>query len=308
MEEVLSDERARGLETVEVYVATVEPKYVSEAIKYVCQEYPLENLKHLKRVKRIQDPEGSRILVLLAPTSVSTPHVLTASLEQVNIPHNGISTVSVSKYGALSREHFDEWKVLWPMSFHPTAGPQSVTFTSDELTGITSWMAQVTERAEELGIETGKGNLAIIVDPVTNTEISWAQDSRSAHPLQHAAMNCIEKVAAYERRRRTLPSTSSDEGSQHSQKRKRDGSVDSGEDTQVAAAQKCGYLCSGLDVYLLSEPCAMCSMGLLHSRIGRVFYGAPQPHGALGTAYRIHTHPSLNHHFPVFRNCDKKQS
>jgi tRNA-specific adenosine deaminase 3 len=43
-------------------------------------------------------------------------------------------------------------------------------------------------------------------------------------------------------------------------------------------------------------------MALVHSRIGRVFYGHSNTvSGGLGSCYKIHTHNSLNHHFKVFK-------
>jgi len=44
-----------------------------------------------------------------------------------------------------------------------------------------------------------------------------------------------------------------------------------------------------------------CSMALVHSRIRRLYYGDPSPDGALGTKYKLHTQPGLNHKFEVFR-------
>lgn len=43
-------------------------------------------------------------------------------------------------------------------------------------------------------------------------------------------------------------------------------------------------------------------MALVHSRIGRVFYGVrDRRRGALGSKYLIHTEASLNHRFEVHK-------
>ena len=41
-------------------------------------------------------------------------------------------------------------------------------------------------------------------------------------------------------------------------------------------------------------------MALVHSRIGRVFYMDHSKDGALGTSYKLHTLPALNHRFDVY--------
>jgi tRNA-specific adenosine deaminase 3 len=65
------------------------------------------------------------------------------------------------------------------------------------------------------------------------------------------------------------------------------------------------YLCTGCDAFLTHEPGVMDAMALIHSRIARVFYTFPHPGrpqaGALQGAVRLHTLPSINHRFRVFR-------
>lgn len=62
------------------------------------------------------------------------------------------------------------------------------------------------------------------------------------------------------------------------------------------------YLCTGYDIYLAWEPCAMCAMALVHQRFRRIFFSSPNPNaGALGSVHRLQGERSLNHHYAVFR-------
>lgn len=67
-------------------------------------------------------------------------------------------------------------------------------------------------------------------------------------------------------------------------------------------AKKCGpYLCTGYWAFLLMEPCPLCAMALLHSRIARIFYGtANRSVGVLGSKAILHTVPGLNHRYRVW--------
>ncbi|XP_037788315.1 probable inactive tRNA-specific adenosine deaminase-like protein 3 isoform X1 [Penaeus monodon] len=68
-----------------------------------------------------------------------------------------------------------------------------------------------------------------------------------------------------------------------------------------SACESISYICTGFDVYISHEPCMMCAMALLHSRVRRIFYTCPQlQFGALGSLTKLHTLPGINHRYEVF--------
>jgi tRNA(adenine34) deaminase len=56
----------------------------------------------------------------------------------------------------------------------------------------------------------------------------------------------------------------------------------------------------GCTLYVTLEPCAMCAGAILHARIGRLVYAAPDPKaGACGSVLSVINHPALNHRVEV---------
>ncbi|KAG9136309.1 hypothetical protein Leryth_003885 [Lithospermum erythrorhizon] len=151
----------------------------------------------------------------------------------------------------------------------------------------------------------------------------WAQEqfdtySGDWHPLRHAAIVAIEQAAA--RDRLLFPTNFHSRESfikddmislpigSPSKKQKidlekvydEDDEDSNGVDSHSDSARP--YLCTGYDIYLVWEPCAMCAMALVHQRIKRIFYAFPNPcDGALGSVHRLQGEKSLNHHYAAFR-------
>jgi tRNA(adenine34) deaminase len=68
-----------------------------------------------------------------------------------------------------------------------------------------------------------------------------------------------------------------------------------------AAAKELGnYRLGDCDLYVTLEPCAMCAGAIMHARIARVIYGAPDPKtGACGSVVDLFAETRLNHHTQV---------
>jgi tRNA(adenine34) deaminase len=69
---------------------------------------------------------------------------------------------------------------------------------------------------------------------------------------------------------------------------------------RAAAARVGNYRLDGCTLYVTLEPCAMCAGAMLHARLERVVYGAPDPKtGAAGGVVNLFAEPRLNHRTQV---------
>ena len=67
-----------------------------------------------------------------------------------------------------------------------------------------------------------------------------------------------------------------------------------------AAQRTRNYRLAGSVLYVTLEPCVMCAGAIMHARVGRVVYGAPDPKtGACGGVLDLFGEARLNHHTRV---------
>ncbi len=67
-----------------------------------------------------------------------------------------------------------------------------------------------------------------------------------------------------------------------------------------AAARLRNYRLPDCDLYVTLEPCAMCSGAIMHARIRRVVFGAPDPKtGVAGSVMDLYGETRLNHHATI---------
>lgn len=206
-----------------------------------------------------------------------------------------ISIKEVPANPARTQAQAKEWSpIYWPVSYIPIkddvmAKDRAESFSQAKINwmkGICLKVIQATEEAES------KGELPIVClaaeswDPnfhslkrkkgIRPVVISQKHDSRnsSKNPFGHAAMNLIEDVAELDRNgtRPNLPTNDAN------------------------------YLLTGLTVFMSHEPCLLCSMALLHSRINTLVYVKESPGaGGCGSEYRLHEQKGTNHRFEVYK-------
>jgi len=67
-----------------------------------------------------------------------------------------------------------------------------------------------------------------------------------------------------------------------------------------AAERRGNYRLPGAVLYVTLEPCAMCAGAIMHARLARVVFGAPDPKtGACGSVVNLFAEARLNHHAQV---------
>lgn len=127
-------------------------------------------------------------------------------------------------------------------------------------------------------------------------------DHIDRHPLRHCPMNLIDLISSLQ-----------GGGSWYKKDNQENQSIDGPLSLIMTTDHDPdAYLCTGYDVYLTREPCIMCSMGLLHSRIKRIFFLEEQiksttrlkdgcPNDLALSRMKLHTNPDINHRFDVWR-------
>jgi tRNA-specific adenosine deaminase 3 len=257
-------------------------------------------LKHLKRVNRkANQPEP--VHVLLCPTSLLPLECLTEKLvDSKHLAHISVDTVGspevvqVPASPARTIQQMKDWTArIWPVSLIPIkedvlAKERVQSWTAGKL----AWMKRMCEatvsQAQEARVK-GEHPIACVVaetwDPSRHslaanaapTVLATSHDTRlsTSNPLSHSVLNLVEAVAHLDRT-----------------------------DTRPIMPDS-NYLLTNLTAFITHEPCLLCSMALLHSRISCLVYlRSSNGAGGCGSEYSLHEQKGTNHHFEAW--CAKE--
>lgn len=75
-----------------------------------------------------------------------------------------------------------------------------------------------------------------------------------------------------------------------------------------AAANVGNHRLGGAVMFVTIEPCSMCAGAMIHARLARLVYGAPDPKaGAAGSVLEVINHPGLNHRMEITSGVLKEE-
>ncbi|XP_020425434.1 probable inactive tRNA-specific adenosine deaminase-like protein 3 isoform X3 [Prunus persica] len=164
--------------TVDAIASLIDPKFANTLVRRLNQISPLENLRHVKRVKK-KFVEGGKtqlsvILCLASENGNQLESMQNDVQELMNSYKLSPFITKVCKYAALSKEEWEEQCKLWPTSYHPP------TYNIDGITGFSEEDSQSVFRFMKYAIQLAKSsdNLVHSDDNLTNGEGSSSLSAR----------------------------------------------------------------------------------------------------------------------------------
>lgn len=259
-----------------------------------------------KRVKMKKNADGEKELVVTKKPKLDDESTSSGgSAPSIDISDPKLATLEIrqgAKYQAHTKEQSVEWSETggsWPIMWRGNPAAVKTPLSESELECIVKYLKQVQEmcKAQEQEIPVA----TIVVNPSTDTIVSSSCDKRNAScPLDHSVMRALRMAADKEldkRRARDLDKSTED----NSDNTNHDNTKEDNTET---------YLCLDMHVYTSHEPCVMCAMALVHSRIARLVYVESSPEtGAIeptsGAGLSVHWNRLLNWTYQAWKWLDK---
>lgn len=312
---ILPDDLSGDTPLVKVYVdEIVNPKDISKVVVSINSTIPAPDLLHLKRIK-------NRCVLLFPQTLCEFEEVhqhLTKQNFDTSVLANKVQIVSVAEIPPKIKRQYEKANKLWPCNFH--SNKYLETLVSNKLFDVCDMKLHECYMRVAINIAKtaaekydSKRVGAVVLDPKINSIVAIGYDFTQDNPAKHAVMVAIDNVAVTQRGGVWKCTEQIIENNLNLSGIPKDfdflkesfseiafGSRLSDDIGSSKNSEDIPYLCTGYYIYLTHEPCVMCAMALVHSRINRVFFGVKTKNGGLCTLCKVQLVKDLNHHYEAF--------
>ncbi|KZT27392.1 hypothetical protein NEOLEDRAFT_1088973 [Neolentinus lepideus HHB14362 ss-1] len=312
------EEAVEQVRTTKVWIVDLpEPRQTNTMLKWL-KETSLDSplLSHLKRVRKTPSPSSATSLLLL-PYHDSCPP---PSLPSLDPPLPQPYLADVPKTAALTLSSCKVKSSLWPTVYAPRRKGEAEVWERGRVRWACEAMRRVARTAKEAKDSGELPIVAYVPIPYSSareestpdhglTRECIAHDTRKSlgHPLKHAVINAIRAVADYrastssevsttpaEFAQGELPATATDALTPDPL------AIDQTDVETDKSRNGIRYLLTSLTLFTTHEPCIMCSMALLHSRVKEVLYLYPmEKTGGCGGATCLPRLEGVNHRFGI---------
>ncbi|KAL6949954.1 hypothetical protein ACO0QE_000623 [Hanseniaspora vineae] len=247
---------------------------VQQFVRFAKENIPLNELDGLQNVKKIKVENGALKFLPCSTDSIKTKEKL-QDLVFKHIKANGNDYLILDKLAVVpktlppTKEIALEWgKTYWPLTWRGNPNDQVLNDMEYNMEQINKYLKEISERSAACN-NTVPSVTIFLHSKHNRVYVAYDDRDKTGNPLDHSVMCGIKKVAE------NLPND--------------------------------GYLCLDYEVFTTHEPCAMCCMALVHSRISRLFYIQDvKDTGSLKSNYRMHNIKSLNSKYQVFKYVGDK--
>ncbi|XP_018325172.1 probable inactive tRNA-specific adenosine deaminase-like protein 3 [Agrilus planipennis] len=305
----------KDLLMTEVVVGEVcDLKSISNIVVELNNNLPISELAHLKRVK------GRNILLFPLSMCMNVTEVRSYLMKKnVNVSYfkDVFKVIAVPATSPKTREQYNKVKTIWPCNFHKNDYLEKIItntiFSQQQLSCHKTYMQIAIDAAYLANSSLRVG--AVVVDPNVNCVVAIGYGNDNENPCKHAVMIAIDNVAKTQEGGAWTTKTDDRETKNVTEDKNTQGiptillnnlrnkysDIIFGipkSSSKIDASES--YLCTDYCLYVTQEPCLMCGMALIHSRIKRVFFGCKNSKGSLESLCQIQNVKELNHHFEAF--------
>ncbi|KDQ62574.1 hypothetical protein JAAARDRAFT_171049 [Jaapia argillacea MUCL 33604] len=295
------EEDLNSIRTIEVWIVDIpDPRHTTTMLRWLKQTgLDDPTLSHLKRIRK-QDENTSLLLARNRPTFPLPDLPDDIGLSQ---PY----TLSVPSTAALTLSSLKLKSSLWPTVYAPRRKGEAEEWSRGKVKWACDAMKTVVRSARRAQ-ENGELPIAAHVPVPFEGEKSdmlpipfTAHDTRKSlvHPLRHSFLNVIRSVADFRASasRAASPPPLITAVSPSLVEDRPD--TPSGADSETLRNGS-HYLLTSLTLFSTHEPCLMCSMALLHSRVKEVYYLIPMENtGGCGGIACLPKLEGVNHRFAI---------